>query len=854
MPNLFDILNGPEEFSPAKTVKKPLKAEENLEESNTGTNLDSFLENVDEAFKDVNFYNEDYLLTEAYKEYDPKEGWTEEDIELHKSIDWKARNWKEFDTTEEFRGPIFIYTEEETKEVPNQVFHKFLRSNPIYSPYYRPIYNPGMSVVGPMFDGRTHNGYDVHDRYESQAVYDMLSEDLKLDEGLPPDLAQAYKNANASGDVDYDLSHSRLGHGRKNSPMDYGKATYKEISKEEALRRLKDRDQVESLRLIIPAGRDGEPRLIQFVDKGGYSDGKYYRPLYQLYYIERLPADLRFTNKNGSQVADSRKIPVKHLVEISSKIYQAENENPIGQDIIARRKNTTVQNTDSSYATWPMIGGEETREYGIERDTGRHDGVRSWSTDAAGRIQNLIIRLRETKKEIKKLESYLKEVSSHPEDFPQQDVAAATRNLASYKESYLKGRRELKDLQASFRYSYTSMLGSIRVKLEKLKYIKDQLRDYRQQLINLRDKGLAGNSNYEYELQKIKDLNNKKAELEKKLETATTGREDIVKQLEEIQELIKTQTTAIAQASGNTIDSVESLASQLRAVDNTIATFNQVASQTTQLQNQINQINQRISEAEDEIDMALADVEAARIIDNMKTLEKGIRDLEEQRRALFHKKVNNIAKEVNPEDPEFNLFRKPKSEEPSASNPEEASTEEDIDELEIPEEEVEESFDMEETYTDDELRKLEKKVFNQQQILNIYKREKYDIPQLFAHTKCVKCGKEKRVLLSNLVNDPDKYGSCKCSKENEEGRAKKIIKLYKGKRLPTNTSGYTGVYHLKTYNGRPYNKWRAVIEIDGEKHFLGDFESKKEAAEARRKAAKEGIKWYRDHNPYFKEN
>jgi hypothetical protein len=31
-------------------------------------------------------------LNEAYIEYDPKDGWTEEDIALHKSIDWKARN------------------------------------------------------------------------------------------------------------------------------------------------------------------------------------------------------------------------------------------------------------------------------------------------------------------------------------------------------------------------------------------------------------------------------------------------------------------------------------------------------------------------------------------------------------------------------------------------------------------------------------------------------------------------------------------------------------------------------------------------------------------------------------------
>ena len=176
-------------------------------------------------------------------------------------------------------------------------------------------------------------------------------------------------------------------------------------------------------------------------------------------------------------------------------------------------------------------------------------------------------------------------------------------------------------------------------------------------------------------------------------------------------------------------------------------------------------------------------------------------------------------------------------------------------ELIEPEDDLNETVDMVETYSEEELRKMEGKVFNQQRLLNTYRSSKYGISQLFAHTKCTKCGKEKRVLLSNLVKDPEKYGSCKCSEENEEGRARKIVKIYKGKeKLPTNTSGYTGVYHLKTYNGKPYDKWRAVIEIDGEKKFLGDFDTRREAADARKKAAKEGVKWYKKHNPYFKED
>ena len=59
----------------------------------------------------------------------------------------------------------------------------------------------------------------------------------------------------------------------------------------------------------------------------------------------------------------------------------------------------------------------------------------------------------------------------------------------------------------------------------------------------------------------------------------------------------------------------------------------------------------------------------------------------------------------------------------------------------------------------------------------------------------------KNVLLSNLINDPDKYGSCDCSKENISAIVDDIQDLYAGrKKLKNNTSGYTGVYSIKDKN------------------------------------------------------
>ena len=160
-----------------------------------------------------------------------------------------------------------------------------------------------------------------------------------------------------------------------------------------------------------------------------------------------------------------------------------------------------------------------------------------------------------------------------------------------------------------------------------------------------------------------------------------------------------------------------------------------------------------------------------------------------------------------------------------------------------------------ETYSDEEIDKLIGKTFNLQKIENIYRRKKYSTPQLFAHSRCVKCGREKRVILSNLINDPDKYGSCICSDKNLDSRIDNVSQLYSNKkRLSTNTSGYTGVSFVKNYAGEPYNKWRAYIEVDGTRTYLGDFDTKKEAIKARKEAGEKGIKWYKENRSKLVKN
>lgn len=173
----------------------------------------------------------------------------------------------------------------------------------------------------------------------------------------------------------------------------------------------------------------------------------------------------------------------------------------------------------------------------------------------------------------------------------------------------------------------------------------------------------------------------------------------------------------------------------------------------------------------------------------------------------------------------------------------------------VTDEDLNEEVDLEETYSDEELDKMIGKVYNLQKIEHITRREKYGAKRLFASTVCTKCGRKKKVFLSNLVNDPEKYGSCICSDVNINSRIDNASDLYTNKkRLKTNTSGYTGVTFVKNYGNAPYNKWRAYIEVDGVRTYLGDFDTKKEAIKARREAGEKGIKWYKDNRSKLVKN
>lgn len=121
-------------------------------------------------------FDDELIVRECLKEATEEEIWDEEDITKHKETDWKARNWEDLDVGDEFKGKVYIYRWGKEPEVKEATFHKFIRANDTFPPYYKAVDFEPEGVVGPMFDGRRHGNYDIHDRYEDQKTYDLLSE------------------------------------------------------------------------------------------------------------------------------------------------------------------------------------------------------------------------------------------------------------------------------------------------------------------------------------------------------------------------------------------------------------------------------------------------------------------------------------------------------------------------------------------------------------------------------------------------------------------------------------------------------------------------------------------------------
>ena len=109
--------------------------------------------------------------------------WSDKDKETWKNVDWLNRNYEDFPVEDE--DPIvldgYFYTLDGHITKPIK-FVKYLRANPVFSPYYGPVYDTELRkfmdlgrFCYPMYDGRKEGAYNIHDRFETDELSDILS-------------------------------------------------------------------------------------------------------------------------------------------------------------------------------------------------------------------------------------------------------------------------------------------------------------------------------------------------------------------------------------------------------------------------------------------------------------------------------------------------------------------------------------------------------------------------------------------------------------------------------------------------------------------------------------------------------
>ena len=119
------------------------------------------------------------------RDYEPefKGYWSERDKQLWRETDWHARGYEELPVEgDTFEGIAYIYGIGNEVVKRKITFQKYIRSNPIYEPYYGPVYDSQLkeymkenSLLSAMYDGDMEGNYPIHNRFETDDVYDRLS-------------------------------------------------------------------------------------------------------------------------------------------------------------------------------------------------------------------------------------------------------------------------------------------------------------------------------------------------------------------------------------------------------------------------------------------------------------------------------------------------------------------------------------------------------------------------------------------------------------------------------------------------------------------------------------------------------
>ena len=117
--------------------------------------------------------------------YEPnfKGHWSALDKKIWEETNWQERDYEDLPIEDDTIMSIADFYGNNTQEKHLIWFVKCIRANEIYAPYYKPVMNKeleeilekGNYIRSSMYDGHNFGEYPIHDRFESQEVYDRLS-------------------------------------------------------------------------------------------------------------------------------------------------------------------------------------------------------------------------------------------------------------------------------------------------------------------------------------------------------------------------------------------------------------------------------------------------------------------------------------------------------------------------------------------------------------------------------------------------------------------------------------------------------------------------------------------------------
>ena len=257
----------------------------------------------------------------------------------------------------------------------------------------------------------------------------------------------------------------------------------------------------------------------------------------------------------------------------------------------------------------------------------------------------------------------------------------------------------IQDYKVSIRQAAQSTLTNIKEISAKLESIQYELHNARNNLSRYQSHPEDVSHLYTNQpaIQRLAKLSQDKTNLQKELAKASAdGREGILRQINHLETEIAALRDNISNASENSeITGDGTMTNDMNNLNSMVREYNRAVRNAADAARKLGVLDLDIAEVGDEVDLEKAEEDARKAIQTIRDLEAKVKDLEEQKRKLIPVRTRDgkltrnrditPPKPIDPNDPEFDLFRKPAEAAPEA--PAEEPAAEAVEEARLPDKE-----------------------------------------------------------------------------------------------------------------------------------------------------------------------